>query len=214
MICHSCLGHLSPLIPLWDHLISSCKNSLPAYCLIENLLSHLLLLLSSHILPESTEGIPSVNKSLQQASSQASKLLHPLAYDYKRLEVSGMKEKTRLKLFRTAPDVSLYQQTAAFNLRPLWKINHSNAFHNTTFPQCVIVIVVDVQDFINQLIAMETVITQARSLRAKFASCKKDQDTAEVDEWVTLIPLILPLKGSCFILLLPTSQGKKKNQFL
>lgn len=77
---------------------------------------------------ESTEGIPSVNKSLQQASSQASKLLHPLAYDYKRLE-----------------------------------------------------------DFINQLIAMETVITQARSLRAKFASCKKDEDTAEVDEFVSAL---------------------------
>lgn len=72
-------------------------------------------------------------------------------------------------------------------------------------------IAVDVQDFINQLIAMETVITQARSLRAKFANCKKDErDTAEVDEWVTLILLILPLKGSCFIILLPTSQGKKK----
>lgn len=71
-------------------------------------------------------------------------------------------------------------------------------------------IAVDVQDFINQLIAMETVITQARSLRAKFASCKKDEDTAEVDEWVTLILLILPLKGSCFIILLPISQGKKK----
>lgn len=39
-----------------------------------------------------------------------------------------------------------------------------------------------VQDFINQLITMETVITQARSLRAKFAPFKKDEDTAEIDE--------------------------------
>lgn len=54
--------------------------------------------------------------------------------------------------------------------------------YNKTSPQCVIAIVVGVQDFINQLIAMETVITQARSLRAKFATCKKDEDTAGVDE--------------------------------
>lgn len=48
--------------------------------------------------------------------------------------------------------------------------------------QCLTQIVMDVQDFINQLITMETVITQARSLRAKFATCKKDEDTAEVDK--------------------------------
>lgn len=41
---------------------------------------------------------------------------------------------------------------------------------------------VDLQDFINQLISMETVITQARSLRAKFATCKKEEDTAEIEE--------------------------------
>lgn len=49
-------------------------------------------------------------------------------------------------------------------------------------PPCVTEVVADVQDFINQLISVETVITQARSLRAKFATCKKDEDTAEVDE--------------------------------
>lgn len=44
------------------------------------------------------------------------------------------------------------------------------------------VMLVDLQDFINQLISMETVITQARSLRAKFATCKKEEDTAEIEE--------------------------------
>lgn len=56
-----------------------------------------LLSLCSHILPESMEGIPSVHKSLQQASSQAGKVLHPLTYDFKRLEVSGLEEKTPLE---------------------------------------------------------------------------------------------------------------------
>lgn len=102
-MCPSCAGHLLPLVSLWVDLIFPCKIPLPAYCLIY----HLFHLLSAHIPPESADGIPSVNRSLQLASSQASKLLHPLAFDYKRLEVSGMKEKTRLKLFRTAPDVSL-----------------------------------------------------------------------------------------------------------
>ncbi|MED6275995.1 hypothetical protein CHARACLAT_032403 [Characodon lateralis] len=59
---------------------------------------------------ESTENIPSVGKNIQQATSQANKLLHSVNYDYKRLE-----------------------------------------------------------DFINQLVTMERVITEARSLKAKFA---------------------------------------------
>lgn len=64
---------------------------LSACCLIYNL--HFFYF---HILPESTEGIPSVKKSLLQASSQASKLLHPFTYDYKRLEVSDTKDRKNL----------------------------------------------------------------------------------------------------------------------
>ncbi|GAA6236400.1 rab3 GTPase-activating protein catalytic subunit, partial [Lates japonicus] len=37
---------------------------------------------------ESVEDIPSIKKNIQQAASQASKLLHPHNYDYKKLEVS------------------------------------------------------------------------------------------------------------------------------
>ncbi|KAM3591695.1 uncharacterized protein V6R79_005896 [Siganus canaliculatus] len=76
---------------------------------------------------ESREDIPSVRKSIQQATSQASKLLHPINYDYKRLE-----------------------------------------------------------DFTNQLMAMETVITQARSLKAKFDICDRErgEDTEELKKFV------------------------------
>uniref|UniRef100_UPI0037E8220F rab3 GTPase-activating protein catalytic subunit isoform X2 n=1 Tax=Semicossyphus pulcher TaxID=241346 RepID=UPI0037E8220F len=77
---------------------------------------------------ESIEDIPSVKKSIQQATSQASKLLHPPNYDYKKLE-----------------------------------------------------------DFINQLIAMETVITRARSLKSKFSICEgeKGEDTEELEKFVS-----------------------------
>lgn len=60
----------------------------------------------------------------------------------------------------------------------MWYCHGANIWHYTT------VMLVDLQDFINQLISMETVITQARSLRAKFATCKKEEDTAEIEEWV------------------------------
>uniref|UniRef100_A0A8C9YBB6 Rab3 GTPase-activating protein catalytic subunit n=1 Tax=Sander lucioperca TaxID=283035 RepID=A0A8C9YBB6_SANLU len=74
---------------------------------------------------ESAEDIPSVKKNIQQSTCQASKLLHPLNHDYKKLE-----------------------------------------------------------DFINQLMAMETVITRARSLKAKFAICEgaKGEDTEELEK--------------------------------
>lgn len=148
--------------------IFSCKNSQPVCHLILNLWIPGFLLRFHHILSESMEGIPSVHKSLLQASSQASKLLHPLTYDFKRLEVSGLKEKTPLWSPTTVKKwLKMPLRTQQF--------------------QCLTQIVMDVQDFINQLITMETVITQARSLRAKFATCKKDEDTAEVDKWVLLL---------------------------
>ncbi|XP_028991028.1 rab3 GTPase-activating protein catalytic subunit isoform X2 [Betta splendens] len=77
---------------------------------------------------ESVEDVPSVKKSLQQATSQGSKLLHPTTQDYKKLE-----------------------------------------------------------DFINQLIAMETVVTQARSLKAKFAITESEnaEDADELKKFVT-----------------------------
>uniref|UniRef100_A0A8P4KJM5 Rab3 GTPase-activating protein catalytic subunit n=1 Tax=Dicentrarchus labrax TaxID=13489 RepID=A0A8P4KJM5_DICLA len=77
---------------------------------------------------EAVEDIPSVRKTIQQATSQASKLLHTPNYDYKKLE-----------------------------------------------------------DFINQLMAMETVITRARSLKAKFAMCEgeKVEDTDELETFVS-----------------------------
>uniref|UniRef100_A0A4W6ELK6 Rab3 GTPase-activating protein catalytic subunit n=1 Tax=Lates calcarifer TaxID=8187 RepID=A0A4W6ELK6_LATCA len=77
---------------------------------------------------ESVEDIPSIKKTIQQAASQASKLLHPHNYDYKKLE-----------------------------------------------------------DFINQLMAMETVITQARSLKAKFAISEGDkgEDTGDLEKFVS-----------------------------
>ncbi|KAM6898865.1 rab3 GTPase-activating protein catalytic subunit isoform 1-T2 [Lycodopsis pacificus] len=77
---------------------------------------------------ESVEDIPSVKKTIQQATGQASKLLHPLNHDYKKLE-----------------------------------------------------------DFINQLMFMETAITRARSLKAKFASCEggKGEDTEELEKFVS-----------------------------
>ncbi|XP_032358737.1 rab3 GTPase-activating protein catalytic subunit isoform X2 [Etheostoma spectabile] len=77
---------------------------------------------------ESAEDIPSVKKNIQQSTCQASKLLHPLNHDYKKLE-----------------------------------------------------------DFINQLMAMETVITRARSLKAKFAICEgaKGEDTEELETFVS-----------------------------
>ncbi|XP_039643316.1 rab3 GTPase-activating protein catalytic subunit isoform X2 [Perca fluviatilis] len=77
---------------------------------------------------ESAEDIPSVKKNIQQSTCQASKLLHPLNHDYKKLE-----------------------------------------------------------DFINQLMAMETVITRARSLKAKFAICEgaKGEDTEELEKFVS-----------------------------
>nr|XP_033467499.1 rab3 GTPase-activating protein catalytic subunit isoform X1 [Epinephelus lanceolatus] len=77
---------------------------------------------------ESVEDIPSVRKNIQQAASQASKLLHPINHDYKKLE-----------------------------------------------------------DFINQLMAIETVITRGRSLKAKFAICEggKGEDTEELEKFVS-----------------------------
>uniref|UniRef100_A0A8D3B901 Rab3 GTPase-activating protein catalytic subunit n=1 Tax=Scophthalmus maximus TaxID=52904 RepID=A0A8D3B901_SCOMX len=77
---------------------------------------------------ESIEDIPSVKKSIQQATSQASKLLQPHNYDYKKLE-----------------------------------------------------------DFINQLMTMEMVITQARSLKAKFAVSEDEKggDTDELEKFVS-----------------------------
>ncbi|KAK2815399.1 hypothetical protein Q5P01_025866 [Channa striata] len=74
---------------------------------------------------ESKEDIPSVKKNIQQAICQASKLLHPVKQDNKKLE-----------------------------------------------------------DFINQLITMETAITQARSLKAKF-ECEKGEDPDELKKFVT-----------------------------
>ncbi|XP_036937160.1 rab3 GTPase-activating protein catalytic subunit isoform X2 [Acanthopagrus latus] len=77
---------------------------------------------------ELKEDIPSVKKTIQQATSQASKLLHPPNHDYKKLE-----------------------------------------------------------DFINQLMAIETVITRARSLKAKFALCEgeKEDDREELEKFVS-----------------------------
>ncbi|XP_029383713.1 rab3 GTPase-activating protein catalytic subunit isoform X2 [Echeneis naucrates] len=77
---------------------------------------------------ELIEDIPSVKKTIQQATSQASKLLHPHSYDYKKLE-----------------------------------------------------------DFINQLIVIETVITQARSLKSKFAFSEdeKGEDAGELEKFVS-----------------------------
>nr|XP_019938363.1 PREDICTED: rab3 GTPase-activating protein catalytic subunit [Paralichthys olivaceus] len=77
---------------------------------------------------ELVEDIPSVKKSIQQATSQASKLLQPHNHDNKKLE-----------------------------------------------------------DFINQLMTMETVITQARSLKAKFAvnEGESKEDTAELEKFVS-----------------------------
>ncbi|XP_034564013.1 rab3 GTPase-activating protein catalytic subunit [Notolabrus celidotus] len=77
---------------------------------------------------ESVEDIPSVKKSIRQATSQASKLLHPPNYDIRKLE-----------------------------------------------------------DFINQLMAMETAITQARSLKAKFSLCEgeKGEDKEELEKFVS-----------------------------
>ncbi|CAK6980189.1 rab3 GTPase-activating protein catalytic subunit [Scomber scombrus] len=97
--------------------------------------------LSRHLLPcifhaailklkeeESVEDIPSLKKTIQQATSQVSKLLHHPNHDYKKLE-----------------------------------------------------------DFINQLMAVETVITQARSLKAKFAISEgeKAEDTEELEMFVS-----------------------------
>ncbi|XP_047465417.1 rab3 GTPase-activating protein catalytic subunit isoform X2 [Mugil cephalus] len=77
---------------------------------------------------ELVEDIPSVKKNIQQATSQASKLLHPPNHDYKKLE-----------------------------------------------------------DFINQLMTTETVITQARSLKAKFAigEDEKGESTDELEKFVS-----------------------------
>ncbi|XP_069012373.1 rab3 GTPase-activating protein catalytic subunit isoform X3 [Embiotoca jacksoni] len=77
---------------------------------------------------ESEEDIPSVKKTIQQATSQANKLLHPANHDYKKLE-----------------------------------------------------------DFINQLMAIETVITQARSLKTKFSISEdeKGEATDELERFVT-----------------------------
>ncbi|XP_056285379.1 rab3 GTPase-activating protein catalytic subunit isoform X3 [Pseudoliparis swirei] len=77
---------------------------------------------------ESAEDIPSVKRSIQQATGQASKLLHPLNHDYKKIE-----------------------------------------------------------EFISQLMAMETAITRARSLKAKFASCEggRGEDTEELEKFVS-----------------------------
>ncbi|XP_074519862.1 rab3 GTPase-activating protein catalytic subunit isoform X2 [Halichoeres trimaculatus] len=79
---------------------------------------------------ESVEDIPSVKKSIRQATSHASKLLHPPNYDFKKLE-----------------------------------------------------------EFINQLMVMETVITQARSLKAKFSLCEgeKGEDKEELEKFVSLL---------------------------
>ncbi|XP_053269260.1 LOW QUALITY PROTEIN: rab3 GTPase-activating protein catalytic subunit [Pleuronectes platessa] len=77
---------------------------------------------------ELEEDIPSVKKSIQQATSQASKLLQPHIHDNKKLE-----------------------------------------------------------DFINQLMTMEAVITQVRSLKAKFAvnEGESEEDTAELEKFVS-----------------------------
>ncbi|XP_056889603.1 rab3 GTPase-activating protein catalytic subunit isoform X2 [Takifugu flavidus] len=74
---------------------------------------------------EATENIPSVQISLQQVVSQASRLMQTPARDYKRLE-----------------------------------------------------------EFINRLIAMETVITQARSLKAKFSICDKAENREDLEIFV------------------------------
>ncbi len=49
---------------------------------------------------------------------------------------------------------------------------------------CVCVSSLCLQDFINQLMAMETVITQARSLKTKFAVCEgeKGEDSEELEK--------------------------------
>lgn len=57
-------------------------------CFIPPLLC--LLLIPSQT--ELKEDIPSVKKTIQQASSQASKLLHPPNHDYKKLEVSDRQD--------------------------------------------------------------------------------------------------------------------------
>lgn len=78
----------------------------------------------------SIENIPSVEKNIQQATSQANKLLHSVNYDHKKLE-----------------------------------------------------------DFITQLVTMETVITEARSLKAKFAveeeEDNNDDAADELEKFVT-----------------------------
>ncbi|XP_062269956.1 rab3 GTPase-activating protein catalytic subunit isoform X1 [Platichthys flesus] len=77
---------------------------------------------------ELEEDIPSVKKSIQQATSQANKLLQPHIHDNKKLE-----------------------------------------------------------DFINQLMTIEAVITQVRSLKAKFAvnEGESEEDTAELEKFVS-----------------------------
>ncbi|KAM9850623.1 rab3 GTPase-activating protein catalytic subunit [Aulostomus maculatus] len=77
---------------------------------------------------ESAENIPSVQKTIQQVSCQASKLLHSPSHDYKKLE-----------------------------------------------------------DCINQLMTLETAITQSRSLKAKFAisECEKGDDAEELEKFVS-----------------------------
>ncbi|XP_028264275.1 rab3 GTPase-activating protein catalytic subunit isoform X2 [Parambassis ranga] len=77
---------------------------------------------------EAVDDIPFVKKTIQQATSQACKLLHPPNHDYKKIE-----------------------------------------------------------DFINQLTAMETVITRARSLKAKFAvgEDEKGETSEELEKFVS-----------------------------
>lgn len=85
-----------------QYLVTPCQHSIiTVWKCVETLhdayylkaLIHGLLLFCNYVLIEAMEGIPSVHKSILQASSQAGKLLHPLTYDFKKLQVSGLKEK-------------------------------------------------------------------------------------------------------------------------
>ncbi|XP_059181022.1 rab3 GTPase-activating protein catalytic subunit isoform X2 [Centropristis striata] len=107
------------------HYLAVMKPADLTYHLLPCILHAAILKLKEE---ESVEDIPSVKKIIQQVTSQACKLLHPLNHDEKKVE-----------------------------------------------------------DLINQLMAMETAITRARSLKAKFAIGEggKGEDTEELEKFVS-----------------------------
>ncbi|XP_038160458.1 rab3 GTPase-activating protein catalytic subunit [Cyprinodon tularosa] len=107
------------------HYLAMLKPADLAHHLLPCILHAAILKLKQE---ESLENIPSVEKSLQQATSQANKLLHAANRDHKKVE-----------------------------------------------------------DFINQLVAMETAIAEARSLQAKFAVDEEEDNEgpAELKRFIT-----------------------------